>query len=225
MRNNLYLYNLLLDHKFCNYTDVTDCTLGMEPSLAIYLFSYSKNLFFTYPRQFKDNSLIAYSDNFFNICLYLTKHYPHISNLSYNHKNINFKYISQYHTNILNIKYVHGYNKIFDYNQPINMVYNGLTFTLAKVEDVISYCLFLYSKHFYPANLKYASVLACIYKNQIVNNHILINLLKLGCNVKKMFQKALRAFGKLVFFDLDFDFQDCEVQERVEPLLNFCYDS
>lgn len=223
--NNPYLYNLIFNSEFCNYTKECSCVLGMEPSLALYLFDYSRTLFLTYPREFKTNSLIINSFRFFNTCIYLTKNHCNISNYSFNYKNINFKYIDRYTTNFIHIDSVNGYDKVYQYNPPEKLYYNGIRYFLPKIEDVISYCFYLYGKSFNISYLRDASVLSCIYKNKIINNNILTNLLIVGSNVKKIFNRAIKDFMKLEFSDIAFDFDQAYIRERVQPTLDFCHES
>ena len=225
MSNNLYLYNLIFNSEFCNYTPECSCILGMEPSLALYLFSYSKNLFFSYPRSFTKNSLVINNYKFFNTWIYLSKTHPQVSKFSFNYKNINFRYLQDYAVNIRYIDHVNKYDKVYLNNPPEFLEYNGIGYYLPKVEDVIGYCLYLYSKSFNLNYLADACVIGSIYINRIVQNNILTNLLIAGCNIKKIFSKALRDFNKLKFLDMDFEISQNIIEQRMQPILNFCYDS
>jgi len=219
--NHTYLYNILLSSKFINYQNM-QAQLGLEPSLAYYLFKYSNELFVNYPRLLNKPSLVVDTYKDMNISFTLLNISPTVIFEQYIDKHqITFKYLnylfSIYHIN-------HPTSILYKYNNSVTDDYNGIPFKLLTIEGAIAYCFSEYSQNYDLCYLMDACVLISIYITQFSKNILLSYLLQLGINVKKIMQTAMNSV-KLLDFNTLFDFRvkEEEYRQSIHSTIGFCY--
>ncbi len=221
MKNNLYLYNLILSSKLINYPD-TNTILGPEASVVYYLFKYSKDLYINYPRIFRHPSVITDSYTSMNLYFSLLSHSSNILFLDYKDKNnISFKYFD-YH---FHIRHINNPDLIlYKYNNSTKDEYNGVKFNLPTIEGAIAYCFSLYSNNFNIDDLFDACVLIALYSEKLSNNILLSYLLQLQINVKKVMKKSINHFKLLNFDSLAyFDIAPDDYKTNIHATLGFCH--
>lgn len=223
--NNAYLYNLILSSSLIEYDEQYNPILGLDGSLALYLFKYSKELFFDNNLPFTECSLISTCNAFFNTSFGILSLLPAVSNLTYDTKNIQFTYLNRFTYNIYHINHLDSYNILYTYNEPLTITYKGLFFKTLDIECIITYCIYQYSK--LNKSLSYLlniiSLLA-IYKNSLVANNILINLLRLNLNIKTIIKNIIKDISKMNTFNiLGINFSDKIIKDRSLEILEFCH--
>lgn len=221
MKNNLYLYNLILSSKLINHPD-TSSILGPEASIAYYLLKYSNTLYLNYPRIFRAPSVITDSYRNMNVYFSLLSHSSNIVFLNYKNKdNIDFKYFDYY----FQIRYINNKDLVlYKYNNSIKDSYNGVKFNLPTIEVAIAYCFSWYSENFNIEYLFDACVLISLYNKELSNNILLSYLLQLNINVKKVMKKSIAGFKLLDFDHLqDFNITSDVYKTTVHSTLGFCH--
>ena len=99
-KNNGYLYNFIASSYLFDYDDAFYPILGLDSSLALYLFKYSKELFFSYPYSFTRFSIVADSYLFFNIFCSLLQKTSSINNFQYTENIISYLFYEFINTNL-----------------------------------------------------------------------------------------------------------------------------
>jgi hypothetical protein len=223
--NNSYLYNLILSSSLINYDDQYTAISGMDASLALYLLSYSKELFFSYITKFNECSIVADTDLFFNVCLGIIHTIPSASHIVYNNERIRFQYLNRFNFNIYSPNNLSPFNILYNSNEPIEYLYNGILFRVPSIESVITYCIHQYSE--LNKNLEYltnVAVLSTIYKSSIITNNILINILKLNINIQKTIKSMIKDISSDKIIPVPFlNFSNNVVKKRTVEILEFCY--
>jgi hypothetical protein len=196
--------------------------LGLETSLAYYLFKNSDQLFIKYPRSFNNPSLVVDTYKDMNIIFTLLN----ISSSSIFEKyvdenHITFKYLN-YTFNIYHINHLNS--TLYKYNNAEQDNHNGISFKLLPVEAAIAYCFQEYSRKHEIHFLMDACVLISLYVSNFSKNILLSYLLQLGVNVKKLMKKAMSSI-KLLDFDSLFAFEipKEQYQESIHATIGFCY--
>ena len=226
MVNKTYIYNLLLSSYFINYNkDEYVCSLDMEQGLALYLFTYSKELFLLQKQRLTNPSIIIDDYGFLNISSYLVSKLSNVNSIQRHENLITFNYLNLYNYKIMHRTYAIKQNTIYN-NIPVDFTYNGISFKTPRVDDVISYYFYQYIK--YKFNLEfllYACLLITLYHNSIKHNNILTNLLQYGVSIKRGFKNIKKDMGVINFQIIKgFNIDDQVVQQRVGSLVDFCYD-
>lgn len=219
--NHIYLYNILLCSKFINYPNM-QAQLGIETSLAYYLFKYSDELFVKYPKLFNNPSLVVdtYKDmNIIFTLLNISSSTIFEKYIDENH--ITFKYLN-YPFNIYHIN--HPNSILYKYNNFAEDDYNGIYFKSLPVEAAIAYCFHQYELKYEIHHLMDACVLISLYVSNLSKNILLAYLLQLGVNIKKLMKKAMNSI-KLLDFDtlFAFDIPQEQYTESIHATIGFCY--
>ncbi len=224
MNNNAYLYNFILYSSISNYDQEYTAFLGLDGSLALYLFHYSKELFFSYPLLFTECSIITDSDIFLNICFFLIQNISLTSNIIYN-EDIFFNYLNRFNFTIYNKYNSINYHDLYINNDYTTIVHNGLTFNVLPIECVVAYSIDQYIKK--NKNLQYLMnilILSTVYKTQILYNNVLINLLRLNLNIKQVLKAIMKDIKKLTSSEIpNLKFSDDIIRQRTLDLLEFCH--
>jgi hypothetical protein len=224
MNNNAYLYNFILSSSILNYDQAYTSFLGLDGSLALYLFHYSKELFFMYPVVFKECSIITDSDIFLNICSFLIQNISLTSNIIYDN-GISFNYLNRFTFTIQNKYNTINYHDLYINNDHTTIAHNGLIFNVLPIECVVAYSIDQYIKK--NKNLQYLMnilVLSTVYKTQILYNNVLINLLRLNLNIKKVLKAMMKDIKKLTSSEIpNLKFSDDIIRQRTLDLLEFCH--
>ena len=224
MKNNQYIYNLLLGSSLINYNNKSVTWLGMEAGLALYLFGYSSELFFNYHRDFINCSILTNSYTNLNTYWFLLQDLSTVALLNYN-ESISFKYYNDYNYTISYTDNLNDTDLLFYYNEPVTYSYNGVNFKLPTIENIICYCLYSYNQEKYNlSRLIDLCLFMTIYHFKIMNNTLLSNILQLKLNNKKLLKNALQQFESLDLLQYNgFDFDKETTKERVVKTLEFCY--
>lgn len=197
----------------------------MEQGLALYLFTYSKELFLLQKQRLTDPSIIIDDYSFLNISSYLVSKLSNVESIQRHENLITFNYLNLYNYKIMHRTYAIKQNTIYN-NIPVDFTYNGISFKTPRVDDVISYYFYQYIK--YKFNLEfllYSCLLITLYHNSIKNNNILTNLLQYGVSIKRGFKNIKKDMSVINFQIIKgFNIDDQVVQERVGSLVDFCYD-
>lgn len=222
--NNSYLYNFILCSSLCDYDESFHPTLGLNSSLPMYLFKYSKDLFFSYPYIFRDFSLVSDSNTFFNICCSLFQNIDCMKNIDYSDKKLTSLFLDRFNFDIYNYQSKY-YIELYQNNDIKSILYNGLKFNILPVEPIIAYNI----QQYYINNksldyIKNIVVLSCIYKTQLMYNNILSNLLLLKLNIKLVIKQLIRDLCKINMFEIPhFAFTDKIAKDRTLEVLEFLY--
>lgn len=225
MNNNAYLYNFILSSSILNYDQEYTSFLGLDGSLALYLFHYSKELFFSYPVLFKECSIITDSDIFLNICLFLIQKTSLTSNIIYDNSSISFNYLNRFNFTIENKHKTGDYHELYINNEYRTISHNGLNFNILPIECVLAYSVDQYIKNNKALNhIINILILSTIYKSQLLYNNVLINLLRLNLNIKSVLKAMIKDIKKLTPSQIpNLNFSDNIIRERTLDLLEFCY--
>lgn len=218
--NNEYLYSLLLASKIINYDDNHEPRLGLDSSMAIHLFNYCSDLYFNY-KTFTTCSIIADSQEFYNICLALSTEWPNITNVVFKPDYITFIYINKFKFIIYNSE-----DSIINNRPPLVINHNGVLFNSMHIEEIVSFSLFNYVQNKF--NLKHlfeATLMMVIFNKSINKNIVLQNLLQLGVNINKVFPRLKKDINYIDFnqiYKLDFTKEECSF--RINELVEYCYE-
>jgi hypothetical protein len=222
--NNPYLYNFILSSYFINYDHNYSVILGLDSALPLYLFNYSKDLFFTYPTTFETCSVVTDSDLFVNICYSLIHNFQPVEHIGYIDQILTFKYLHKFNFSIYNMNNDLYYKELYN-NEYYTLPYNGLNFNIPKIEAVIAYCIHKYT--IYNKDIKYLMdtlILSGIYKTRLVYNNVLINLLKLNINLKITLKSLIKDIKRLQELEIqNLPLQYSIIKQRSLELLEFCY--
>jgi len=223
--NNSYLYNFISSSYLFDYDESYHPILGMESSIALYLFKYSRPLFFTYPYIFKEFSLVSDSYKFFNICCCLLQNLPSISSFNYTDNTISYKFLDTFFINIYNYMNSNYYLELYNNNEIQNITYKGLVFNTLPIESIIAYCIqqyYIQNKNL--QNVLNIIVLCTIYKTNLMYNTILSNLLLLKLNTRTVIKQLIKDLSKINIGDLsNFPFTERLSKDRTLEVLEFCY--
>lgn len=223
MTNNTYLYNFILTSYLLNYDKEYGPVLGLDSSIALYIFNYSKDLFFNYHIFFESCSIVSDSHLFSNISYSLIHNFKQVTNIEY-HNNLTFQYLDKFNFTIYNLD-SYQYSILYKNNEPQSLCYNGLKFTIPSIECIIAYCISQYENDNTIDQLKNIILLSGIYQRKLLYNKVLINLLKLNVNLNKTIKtKLVKDINKLP----ENSIQHCPLQynimkSRTLELLEFCY--
>lgn len=223
--NNAYLYNFIFASYLTQYDSIYTPILGFDSSFALYLFQYSKELFFTYPYKFLTSSITTNSYSFLNICDAIVHGIPNISDIEHIQSDrISFKYFNKFDINIYHTN--NYYQDLFVYNEPFLLDYNGLSFYCLPIECIMAYQIYLYSQFTHSvAYIHNIITLISIYYHKILANNILIYLLMLKTPIQKTIKNLIKYINKLSISDIDhLDFDISIIKERTISTLKLCYE-
>jgi hypothetical protein len=223
-KNNGYLYNFISSSYLFDYDDAFYPILGLDSSLALYLFQYSKELFFSYPYAFTRFSIVADSYLFFNICCSLLEKTSSINNFKYTENIISYLFLDKFYTSIYNYNSDY-YTDLYTNNEILSINYNGFLFHTLPIECIIAYCIEQYTLNNRSLQDATNIVLLCtVYYTQLMYNTLLSNLLLLKLNIKTSLKYLLKDIHKINMNQIPgFLFSQDMTKKRTTEVLEFCY--